>query len=72
MIALMKKQTEFTVLLLKPILMEEKYWKANVMPPVAAALKNDYPEVEEATRLKPNGDTKITYNNKTLKKANWL
>ncbi|HEY6978947.1 MAG TPA: FtsX-like permease family protein, partial [Chitinophagaceae bacterium] len=39
------------------------------MPPVAAALKNDYPEVEEATRLNLNGDTRITYNNKTFKES---
>jgi putative ABC transport system permease protein len=46
-----------------------KILEANVMPPVAAALKNDYPEVEEATRLNINGDTKVTYNNKTFKES---
>ena len=46
-----------------------KILEGNVMPPVAAALKNDYPEVEEATRLNLNGDTKITYNNKTFKEG---
>ncbi len=46
-----------------------KILEGNVMPPVAAALKNDYPEVEEATRLNLNGDTKITYNNKTFKES---
>ena len=69
MTALMKMQTILTVLLLKQISMAAKYWKANVMPPVAEAMKNDFPEVEEATRLNINGDTKITYNNKTFKES---
>jgi putative ABC transport system permease protein len=46
-----------------------KILEGNVMPPVAATLKNDYPEVEEATRLNMNGDTKVTYNNKTFKES---
>jgi putative ABC transport system permease protein len=46
-----------------------KILEGNVMPPVASAVKNDYPEVEEATRLHINGDTKITYNNKTFKES---
>ncbi len=40
------------------------------MPPVAAALKNDYAEVEEATRLKPDGKPKISFQNKAFKEAN--
>ena len=44
-------------------------FEANVMPPVAAVLKNDYPEVEEATRLNANGDTKVIYNKKTFKEG---
>ncbi len=47
-----------------------KIYEGNVMPPVAAALKNDYAEVEEATRLKPDGKPKISYQNKTFKEAN--
>ena len=46
-----------------------KILEGNVMPPVAAVLKKDFPEVEEATRLNLNGDTKITYNNKTFKES---
>jgi ABC-type transport system, involved in lipoprotein release, permease component len=46
-----------------------KILEGNVMPPVAAVLKKDYPEVEEATRLNLNGDIKITYNNKTFKES---
>ena len=41
--------------------------ESNIMPPVAAAVKREYPEVEEATRLNENGQTKVTYNNKTFK-----
>jgi len=41
--------------------------ESNVMPPVAKALKNDYPEVEEATRLRTFGRPKITYADKTFK-----
>jgi putative ABC transport system permease protein len=33
--------------------------EANVMPPTAAALKADYPEVEEATRLRQGGNPLI-------------
>ena len=44
-------------------------FEANVMPPVAAALKREYPEVEEATRLNLKGDTKVGYNNKTFKES---
>jgi putative ABC transport system permease protein len=40
--------------------------EASVMPPVAQTLKNDYPEVEEATRLQAKGATRITYANKTF------
>ena len=46
-----------------------KILEGNVMPPVASTVKNDYPEVEEATRLNINGDTKITYNTKTFKES---
>ncbi|MGC4035902.1 MAG: ABC transporter permease [Chitinophagaceae bacterium] len=41
--------------------------ESNVMPPVAAALKNDYPEVEEVTRINEGGKPKVTYQNKTFK-----
>jgi putative ABC transport system permease protein len=41
--------------------------ESNVMPPVARAMKNDYPEVEDATRLRNAGNAKITYKEKTFK-----
>jgi len=44
-----------------------KIFEANVMPPVAQAMKNDYPEVQDATRLQVAGAPKITYKNKSFK-----
>ena len=43
--------------------------ESNVMPPVAGALKADYPEVEDVTRLKVDGIPKIKYGDKTFKGA---
>ena len=44
-----------------------KIFEANVMPPVAQAMKKDYPEVQDATRLQTAGAPKITYKNKSFK-----
>jgi putative ABC transport system permease protein len=41
--------------------------EANVMPPVAAAFKKDFPEIQEATRIRPYGMPRITYGSKTFK-----
>lgn len=38
-----------------------------VMPPVAQTMKRDFPEVEDATRLKAYGAAKITYKDKVFK-----
>ncbi len=35
-----------------------KIFEANVMPPVAQAMENDYPEVQDATRLQVAGLSK--------------
>ncbi len=43
--------------------------EAGVMPPVAKALKSDYPEVEDATRFRPDGRPKIEYRHKIFKEA---
>ena len=43
--------------------------EATVMPPTAQALKNDYPEVQEATRLRVVGKPKITYEDKTFEEG---
>ena len=46
-----------------------KISEPSVMPPVARALKNDYPEVETATRLRIDGRPKISYQQKVFKEA---
>jgi putative ABC transport system permease protein len=45
----------------------EKMKEAMVMPPTAQTLKNDYPEVLEATRLRTYGFPRVTYGDKTFK-----
>jgi putative ABC transport system permease protein len=47
-----------------------KISESNVMPPVAQALKSDYPEVEEATRLRAFGASKVIYKEKSFKNDN--
>ncbi|MGI4022779.1 MAG: ABC transporter permease [Janthinobacterium lividum] len=49
-----------------------KIFEANVMPLAAQTLKNDYPEVEEATRLREMGKPKVTYANKTFKDGSFV
>lgn len=44
--------------------------EAHVMPPTAQTLKADYPEVEEATRLRVGGSPVVTYGNKTFRDEN--
>src|SRR5688500_2083885 len=46
--------------------------EASVMGPVAQTLKNDYPEVEDATRLRPWGQQKISYLGKTFKQDGFV
>lgn len=43
--------------------------EASVMPPVAQAFKTDFPEVQEATRIRPYGTPRITYGDKTFKEG---
>jgi putative ABC transport system permease protein len=44
--------------------------EANVMPPVAAALRADFPEVLDAVRLTSDGVHRITYGDKTFREDN--
>jgi len=44
-----------------------KIFETSVMAPVAQTMKNDYPEVRDATRLVPFGGTKIQVNDKLFK-----
>ncbi|PSR54996.1 cell division protein FtsX [Adhaeribacter arboris] len=41
--------------------------EAHVMPPVAQALRTDYPEVQEATRLRQYGSPRIVYGDKSFR-----
>lgn len=43
--------------------------EAHVMPPVAQTLKADYPDVQEATRLRMGGSPFISYGDKTFRDA---
>ncbi|MFT3934369.1 MAG: ABC transporter permease [Chitinophagaceae bacterium] len=47
-----------------------KIIEAGVMPPVAKALKSDYPEIEDVTRFRGDGRPKIEYQHKIFKEAN--
>ncbi|MEO5681395.1 MAG: ABC transporter permease [Chitinophagaceae bacterium] len=53
----------------KAVMNGGKIYEGNVMPPVAAALKTEYADVEQATRIKQDGRPKITFGNKTFKDA---
>ncbi len=44
-----------------------KISESSVMPPVAQGVTNDFPEVQDATRLMQYGTSKITYKDKTFK-----
>lgn len=41
--------------------------EANVMPPVAQTLKADYPQIEEATRIRTYGQPRVSYGDRTFK-----
>jgi putative ABC transport system permease protein len=47
----------------------EKMNEAHVMPPTAQTLKADYPEVQEATRLRRGGMPFIVYGDKTFRES---
>jgi putative ABC transport system permease protein len=46
-----------------------KIYEANVMPPTAQTLKNDYPEVQDATRLRNFGKARVMLDNKLINDA---
>lgn len=43
--------------------------ESTVMPPVAQTLKNEFPEVEEATRIRQYSTPKVVYGEKTFKEG---
>ncbi len=44
-----------------------KIFESNVMPQVASAMKNDYPEVQDAARIYQVGAPKVSYKDKSFK-----
>src|SRR5215471_4573548 len=62
-----KKSDRIYRLVFKANINGGKISESVIMPPVAAALKNDFPEVEEATRLRIDGKPKVIYGNKVFK-----
>jgi len=62
-----KKADRIVRVVLKGKMQVGEIKESHVMPPVAATLKKDFPEIEEATRIRAYGTPRITYNNKTFK-----
>jgi len=64
-----KKADRIVRIYFKAVMYGGKISEAGVMPPVAKALKNDYPEVEDATRFKRDWRPKIEYQHKIFKEG---
>jgi putative ABC transport system permease protein len=62
-----KKADRMVRVFFKIDIQDTKLKESTVMPPVAQTLKADYPEVEEATRLRDFGMPKLMNQNKTFK-----
>lgn len=62
-----KKADRIVRVVLKGMVKGEKLNEANVMPPTAQTLKADFPEVQEATRLRNYGTPRISYGDKLFK-----
>jgi putative ABC transport system permease protein len=62
-----KKSGQMVRVIFKVTMQGDNLSEANVMPPVAQTLKAEYPEVLEATRLRPNGYPTIVYGDKSFK-----
>ncbi|MDO6434857.1 ABC transporter permease [Flavitalea sp. BT771] len=62
-----KKADRIVRVVLKGKMQVGELKESHVMPPVAAAFKKDFPEIEEATRIRAYGTPRITYKDKTFK-----
>lgn len=62
-----KKADQIVRVVFKGSVQGQQMKEAIVMPPVAQTLKNDYPEVLEATRLTLYGYPRITYRDKSFR-----
>ena len=65
------KANQIVRVLFKASINGGKINEASVMPPTAAAIKNDYPEVTAVTRLRNIGSSKILYNGKKFNKESF-
>src|SRR3984893_12013078 len=62
-----KKANRTGRVIFRGIFQGEKLNESNVMPPTAMTIKKDFPEVQEATRLRDLGYPNIEYKDKKLK-----
>ena len=62
-----KKADRIVRVVFKGSVQGEKMNEAHVMPPVAQTLRADYPEVQEATRLRNGGFPRISYGDKSFR-----
>ncbi|HEY4063141.1 MAG TPA: ABC transporter permease [Puia sp.] len=65
-----KKADRMVRVLFKGTVQGEPMREANVMPPVAQAFKANFPEVEEATRLRNFGYPRVSFGDKTFRDDN--
>src|SRR5680860_675523 len=66
-----EKSDEIFRVVFKAQIEGEDVREAVVMPPVAETLKREFPEVEEATRLRRMGEPNVIYNNTTFKNSKY-
>jgi len=66
-----KKADEMVRVVFKAKIEGEDLREAIVMPPVAETLKREFPEVEDATRLRRFGEPNVIYNNTTFKNSKY-
>ncbi len=67
-----KKADQIVRVIFRASINGEKINEANVMPPVAQTLLADYPEVQQATRVRSGGLPLVTYDNKTFKENGFV
>src|SRR5438309_480865 len=61
-----KKASQIVRVVFRGSVQGEKMKEASVMPPTAQTLLADYPEVQQATRIRDYGSPRITYGDKTF------
>ena len=66
-----KKADQIVRVVFKAQIEDEDVREAVVMPPVARTLQKEFPEVENATRLRRMGEPEVVYNNVTYKNSKY-